>query len=92
MSDPIADEATADQRALDEMTGDDVRLAARRAVAFLSACVDGEITDASVSERITAARSLLEYAARLPDVIGDLAGIADLASEDDVAVILTALD
>ncbi len=37
--------------------GEDVQAVARRALAFLLACVDGEITDATVGDRIAAARS-----------------------------------
>jgi hypothetical protein len=77
---------------LNEITGDDVRAAARRAFTFLAACADGQIAEATVSDRIMAARSLLEYAAKLPDLLGELASIAELASDDDVAVVLSALE
>lgn len=69
-----------------------MRVAARRAFTFLVACVDGEVADATVSDRIAATRSLLEHAARRPDLFGELAALADLASEDDVALIVTALE
>lgn len=68
--------------------GEDVQAAARRALAFLLACVDGEITDATVGDRIAAARALLEYAARQPDPLADVAG---LVSEGDAVAVLSAL-
>ena len=89
MSKADSNELGIDERELAEITGDDVRLAARRAFTFLAACVDGEVAEASVGDRITAARSLLEHAARLPDLLGEL---ADLASEDDVTAIIAVLD
>ena len=74
----------------DELSaGDAVRQAARRALAFLSDCVEGQVADATVSDRIAAARALLEHAAKQPDA---LAEIANFASEDDVAVVLSVLD
>ena len=91
-------ESSAKDRTLDEFiehelsAGDDVKLAARRALTFLSACVEGEVADASVGDRIAAARALLEHAARQPDVLGELADAAGLASGDDVAVVLSVLD
>ncbi|MBA2595931.1 MAG: hypothetical protein H0V00_04815 [Chloroflexia bacterium] len=92
MSDADANELTIDQQTMNDITGDDVRLAARRAFTFLTACVDGEIPEAKVGDRIMAARGLLEHAAKRPDLLGELAGIADLASEEDVAVVLTVLE
>lgn len=92
MSETDADERTLDQIIGNEISGDDVRAAAHRAFTFLSACVDGDIPDADVGDRIMAARSLLEHAARLPDLLGELASVAELASEDDVAVVLSVLD
>jgi hypothetical protein len=92
MSETDADERAFVQIIGNEISGDDVRAAAHRAFTFLSACVDGEISDADVGDRIMAARSLLEHAARLPDLLGELASVAELASEDDVAVVLSVLD
>ena len=92
MSETDAGERAADQFIANEIAGEDVRLAARHAFTFLSACVEGQIAEATVGDRITAARSLLEHAARLPDLLGELATFADLASEEDVAIVLTALD
>ena len=86
-----ANEPTLEQQ-LGELTGDDVRAAARRAVTFLAACVDGEIAEVTTSERIMAAQALLMHAARLPDLLGEVASLAELASEDDVALIVTALE
>jgi hypothetical protein len=41
-------------------------LAARKAFTFLSACVDGQVEDAKVGDRIMAAKTLLEYSAKVP--------------------------
>jgi hypothetical protein len=91
MVDERANEATLEQQ-LNQMTGDDMRAAARRAFTFLAACADGEIAEASTSDRIMAARTLLEHAARMPDLLGEVAALAEMASEDDVALIVTALE
>jgi len=74
------------------LTDKEVQLAVRSAFTFLTACVEGQIPEADVGDRITAARSVLEHAARRPDLMGELADIAGLASEDDVAVIATLLE
>lgn len=92
MSETDDNERATDQFIANEIGGEDVRLAARHAFTFLSACVEGQVAEATVGDRITAARSLLEHAARLPDLLGELASIAELASEDDVAMVLTVLD
>ena len=92
MSETDDDERTLDQMMNDEISGGDARQAARRSFMFLTACVDGDVPDAKVGDRIMAARTLLEHAARLPDLLGELGSIADLASENDVAIVLSALD
>ena len=92
MSETEDDERTFDQMINNDISGEDVRQAARRSFTFLADCVDGEIPDAKVGDRIMAARTLLEHAARLPDLLGELGSIADLASEEDVAIVLNALD
>jgi hypothetical protein len=71
---------------------DEVRLAARKAFTFLSACVDGQVEDAKVGDRIMAAKTLLEYSAKVPGLMGELADLAGLASEEDLAVIATVLE
>ena len=66
--------------------------AARRSFLFLSACVDGEIADAKVADRIMAARGLLEHASKVPRLFDELlAGVVEL-SDEDVGLIATALD
>ena len=92
MSETDDDERTLDQMMNDEISGGDARQAARRSFMFLTACFDGDVPDAKVGDRIMAARTLLEHAARLPDLLGELGSIADLASENDVAIVLSALD
>ena len=92
MSNESAKQPTPEQQLANELTGDDARAAGRRAFTFLAACVDGEIAEATTSDRIMAARALLEHAARLPDLLGEVAALADLASEEDVALIVTALE
>jgi len=91
MSETTAKEPTIEQMIANEFGGDDVKAAARRAFLFLAACVDGEVPEAKVSDRIMAARSVLEHAARLPDLLGELADVAGLASVDDVAIVVAAL-
>ena len=86
-------EPTLDQLIERELNAEeDVQLAARRALTFLSACVEGQVAEAAVSDQIAAARALLEHAAKQPDSLGELADVAGLASEDDVAVVLSVLD
>ena len=53
----------ADEFADNSITEEELLLAARRSFLFLSACVNGEIADAKVADRIHAARGLLEHAA-----------------------------
>ena len=66
--------------------------AARRSFLFLSACVDGEIEDAKVADRILAARGLLEHAAKVPRLFDELlTGVVEL-SGGDAGLIASALD
>jgi hypothetical protein len=74
------------------ITEEELLLAARRSFLFLSACVDGEIADAKVTDRILAARGLLEHAAKVPRLFDELlTGVVEL-SEDDIGLISTAFD
>ena len=74
------------------ITEEELLLAARRSFLFLSACVDGEIADAKVADRIMAARGLLEHAAKVPRLFDELlAGVFDL-SDEDIGLIATALE
>ena len=50
-------ETEADEFADNSITEEELLLAARRSFLFLSACVDGEIADAKVADRIAAARA-----------------------------------
>jgi hypothetical protein len=86
MGEPRTDHPAGGERLLAELTGEDAR-----AAAFLSACVAGEVAEATVGDRIAAARALLEHAGRLPDLLGELAGGAELATGDDVASVVDAL-
>jgi hypothetical protein len=86
------EENEADEYADNSITEEELLAAARRSFLFLSACVDGEIADAKVADRIMAARGLLEHAAKVPRLFDELlAGVVDL-SEEDVGLIATALD
>ncbi len=86
------EENEADEYADNSITEEELLAAARRSFLFLSACVDGEIADAKVADRILAARGLLEYAVKVPRLFDELlAGVVDL-SEEDVGLITTALD
>jgi hypothetical protein len=66
--DPVKEETGADELTDNSITEEELLLAARRAFTFLSACVDGEIEDAKVADRIMAARGLLEHAEGAPSV------------------------
>jgi hypothetical protein len=88
----VKDESEGDEFADNAITEEELLLAARRSFLFLSACVDGEIPDAKVADRIMAARGLLEHAAKVPRLFDDLlTGVAEL-SEEDIGLIATALD
>ena len=58
----------------------------------LTACVDGEIADAKVADRIMAARGLLELAAKAPRVFDELLTGVDQLTDEDIELIATALD
>ena len=92
MSEPDASEPTLEQLFESEVSQDHVHEAARRALAFLATVVDGEISEAKVSDQVQAAKAILDYAVKMPDLLGEVAELAGLASEDDVAVIITALE
>jgi hypothetical protein len=86
------EEAEADEFADNSITEEELLRAARRSFLFLSACVDGEIADAKVADRIMAARGLLEHAAKVPRLFDELlAGVVEL-SDEDVGLIASALD
>jgi hypothetical protein len=86
------EETEADEFTDNSITEEELLAAARRSFLFLSACVDGEIADAKVADRIMAARGLLEHAAKMPRLFDELlAGVVDL-SDDDVGLIASALD
>jgi hypothetical protein len=88
----VKDESEANELTDNSITEVELLLAARRSFLFLSACVDGEIADATVADRIMAARGLLEHAAKVPRLFDELlAGVVEL-SEGDVGLIATALD
>jgi hypothetical protein len=88
----VKEESGADVFVDNSITEEELLLAARRSFLFLSACVDGEIADAKVTDRILAARGLLEHAAKVPRLFDELlTGVVEL-SEDDIGLISTALD
>ena len=85
-------ETEADEFADNSISEEELLLATRRSFLFLSACVDGEIADSKVSDRIAAARGLLEHAAKVPRLFDELmTGVVEL-SDEDVGLIATALD
>jgi hypothetical protein len=88
----VNEETQADEFADTAITEEELLLAARRSFLFLSTCVDGEIADAKVSDRITAARSLLEHATKVPRLMDELlTGVVEL-SDEDMGLIATALE
>jgi hypothetical protein len=88
----VKDESAGDEFADNSITEEELLLAARRSFLFLSACVDGDIADAKVADRIMAARGLLEHAAKVPRLFDELqAGVVEL-SDDDVGLIASALE
>jgi hypothetical protein len=89
---PMVDEIEADDLADNLITEEELLSAARRSFLFLSACVDGEIADAKVADRIMAARGLLEHTARVPHLLDDLLTGVDDLSDEDVGLIATALE
>ena len=58
----VMEETEADEFADNSISEEELLSAARRSFLFLSACVDGEIADAKVTDRIAAARVLQEPA------------------------------
>jgi hypothetical protein len=88
----MKEESKADEFADNSITEEELLLAARRSFLFLSACVDGGIAEAKVTDRIMAARGLLEHAVKVPRLFDELLmGAAEL-SEDDLGLIATALE
>jgi hypothetical protein len=88
----VKDESEGNEFADNAITEEELLLAARRSFLFLSACVDGEIADAKVADRILAARGLLEHAAKVPRLFDELlTGVAELG-EEDIGLITTALE
>jgi hypothetical protein len=88
----VIEETETDELTDNSITEEELLSAARRSFLFLSACVNGEIEDAKVTDRIMAARGLLEYAVKVPHLFDELlTGVADL-SEDDLGLIATVLE
>ena len=88
----MKEEAEADEFADNSISEEELLSAARRSFLFLSACVDGEIADAKVSDRVAAARGLLEHAAKVPHLFDELlTGVVEL-SDEDVGLIASAWD
>jgi hypothetical protein len=88
----VKEETGADELADNSITEEELVAAARRSFLFLSACVDGEIADAKVADRIMAARGLLEHAVKVPHLFDELlSGVAELSGED-VGLIATVLE
>jgi hypothetical protein len=85
-------ENEADEFADNSISEEELLLAARRSFLFLSAFVQGEIADAKVADRITAARGLLEQVARVSRQFDELlTGVIGL-SDEDVGFIATSLE
>ena len=88
----MKEETEGDEFSDTSITEEELLSAARRSFLFLSACVDGEIADAKVANRVSAARGLLEHAAKMPRLFDELlTGVVEL-SDEDVGLIATALD
>ena len=88
----MKDESEGDEFADNSISEEEMLSAARRSFLFLTACVDGEIAEANVTDRVAAARALLEYAAKVPRLFDELlTGMVELSGED-VGLIATALD
>ena len=86
------EETEADEVVDNSITEEELLAAAPRSFLFLSACVEGEIAEAKVSDRIMAARGLLEHAVKVPRLFDDLLMGATELSEDDLGLIATALE
>ena len=88
----MKEETEGDELADNSISEEELLAAARRSFLFLSACVDGEIEDAKVPDRIMAARGLLEHAAKVPRLFDELlSGVGEL-SDEDLGLIATALE
>jgi hypothetical protein len=88
----VNEDIEGDEFADNSISEEELLLAARRSFLFLFACVDGEIADAKVSDRVAAARALLEHAVKVPRLFDELlTGVVEL-SDEDVGLIATALD
>ena len=88
----MKEETEGDELAGNSISEEELLAAARRSFLFLSACVDGEIEDAKVADRIMAARGLLEHAAKVPRLFDELlTGVVEL-SDEDIGLIATALE
>ena len=88
----MMEETEGEEFADNSITEEELLQAARRSFLFLSACVDGEIDDAKVADRIMAARGVLEHTAKVPRLFDELlTGVAEL-SEEDIGLITTALE
>ena len=76
----MKEESGADEFADNSITEEELLLAARRSFLFLSACVDGEIADAKVADRIMAARAPVgrsrQCTRRSPRTHSDISGDA----------------
>jgi hypothetical protein len=81
-----------DEFADNAISEEELLLAARRSFVFLSACVDGEVADAKVADRIMAARGVLEHAAKVPRLFDELLAGVDQLSGEDAGLIASALD
>ena len=85
------EETEADELADSSIREEELLAAERRSFLFLSACVDGEIADARVADRILAARGLLEHATKVPRLFDELfTGVVEL-SDEDVGLIASTL-
>jgi len=88
----VIEETETDELTDNSITEEELLSAARRSFLFLTACVDGEIEDAKVADRIMAARALLEHAVKVPRLFDELLMGATELSEDDLGLIVTALE
>ncbi len=88
MSEAEAKKSVVDEFVEQNITHEEVFAAAHRAFLFLSACIDGQVPEATVSDQVMAARAILEYAVRQPDLAGDLLG---LTGEEGVAAVISVL-
>jgi hypothetical protein len=92
MSKTDSPDAMLKEMEMSEAAAAELGAAVQSAVRFLRGCVEGTMADASVADSITAAKVILEHAAKQPDLLGELAGMATQVRDEDVAVLLEALD